>query len=107
MSTPRVSSRSTAGADDEAKEAPPVALRLVAEGDVPLPPFAVHFVKPVFVYGKDQSRPTSLMKYREDDAAMRGTPYRIDDARGGIMFGFAPMESFVPWSNIACCGRGL
>lgn len=92
MSTPRVSSRSTAGADEAKDEA--------------LPPFAVHFVKPVFVYGKDQSRPTSLMKYREDDAAMRGTPYRVNEARG-ITFGEAPLESFVPWSNITCCGRGL
>lgn len=88
----RVSSRSTAGTDDEVKEAP-------------LPPFAVHFVKPVFVYGKDQSRPTSLMKYREDDAAMRGTPYAVEAL--GVRFGFAPCDSLVPWSNITCCGRGL
>ena len=70
-----------------------------------MPPFAAHFVKPVFVYGKDQTRPTSMTKYREDDAAMRGTPYAVEAL--GVRFGSAPLDSFVPWSNIACCGRGL
>lgn len=92
MSTPRVSSRSTAGAGDEAKGAS-------------LPPFAAHFVKPVFVYGKDQSRPTSLAKYREDDVAMRDVPYAVEAL--GVRLGFAPLDTFVPWSNITCCGFGL
>jgi hypothetical protein len=45
------------------------------------------------------------MKYREDDAAMRGTPYAVEAL--GVRFGVAPLDSFVPWSNVACCGRGL
>lgn len=91
MSTPRVSSRSTAGTID------------VNTGEeAPAKPFAAHFAKPVFVFFPDKpSRPESITRFRSDDERMRGSAWEVTSV-GVVING-----TTIPFGNIVCFGEGL
>ena len=89
MSTPRVSSRST-------------AVDLNTVDDAPAKPFAVHFAKPVFVFFPDKpSRPESITRFRSDDERMKSSAWEVTGV--GIVIN----GTTIPFGNIVCFGEGL
>lgn len=90
MSTPRVSSRSTAVIDTTTGE------------EVPAKPWACHFGRPVFVYFPDKlARPESITRFRSDDERMRGSAWEVTSV-GVVING-----TTIPFSNVVCFGEGL